>query len=438
MLNCIYNGKPINYYDFVGTDESKIVENKIRLRELSTNGELFCKGCGEKVTLVSSEKRRKHFRHQRNSDCSYDSFTKERSEFEDVKCFFYETISSQPHDYIITMDKRLSDGSWVDIAFEFPNGQMVVLNFIKRSFPDIKMMSLHAKYYHEMHLPNLWIIDGEPSEKNDLVSMFDKDALLISSEWQCAAIYCQANNLNLLLKFKTVQHIKTGRKFAFEEIPITDVRIEAEFCQPFIRKMIDQTNAFIEAENEQYLDDIERKRIEREKRRAREAVKKAKEAEEREKRETELRKQLAEQRALKEAEEKHKEEIKKTELRKKAINNGERLHKSTGKFIGSRIGGKYQLFDLNDIKVNKNVFVQMTPYTREMFEAKLKEAFAGYAAPIRNLILKLLQATDAEKDLYLDIMSQYRGLSEEDERYRILAYISIESGLREYKNSKTK
>ncbi|SDB40374.1 hypothetical protein SAMN02910317_02010 [Ruminococcaceae bacterium FB2012] len=423
MLYCIYNGKSINYYDFVGTDESKIVENKIKLRELSAKGELHCKGCGEKVTLVSSEKRRKHFRHQKASVCSYDQFTKEHGEYEEVKCFFYDIVSKQPRNYAVTMDKRLSDGTWVDIAFEYPNGEIVVLNFIKRSFPDIKLMSKYAIYFHQMTIPNLWIIDGEPSEMNDLVSMFDKDALLMQADWQNAAMYCKAGDPNLLLKFKTIENLKTKSRFAFQEIPIADIIIGPAFQQSFITEIINRTNDEIEAENEQYLAELERKRLAREKKREREAQQKAKEAE---------------LKAQQKTEEKLKKEQDIIRIRQNTVLSAEELHKSSGKFIGMKVNGKYELFDLQEIKVNKNSTVEMTPFTREMFEAKLKEAFAGYAAPIRYLIFKLFKASDEEKDLYLDIMSQYRGLPKDDERFRILAYISIESELREYKNKKNK
>ncbi len=113
-------------------------------------------------------------------------------------------------------------------------------------------------------------------------------------------------------------------------------------------------------------------------------------------------------------------------------------YRSTGKYVGSKVNGQYKLFDLDEIKVNKASTTKMTAFTKEMFEVKLKEAFEGKVFAIKNLILKLMQASDAEKDLYLSIMAQYRGLSKEDERYRILAYISIESGLREYKLKKNK
>lgn len=59
MLTCKYNGKEMYYSDFIedAVSEKEIADKKLLLRKLSDNHELHCKGCGDEVRLVDTEKK---------------------------------------------------------------------------------------------------------------------------------------------------------------------------------------------------------------------------------------------------------------------------------------------------------------------------------------------------------------------------------------------
>lgn len=411
MLSCVLDGKDISYYSFVGDDEDEKITTakKIELKGLSDSGKLHCKGCGAEVRLVDAEKKRKHFRHLRTADCTYDIFARERKPFEDIKLKFYNELKRNNH--TIILDKRLENGSWVDIAFEFNNGRTVVLNFIKRSFDDIKLRDLHEKY-REMGLLDLWVIIGEPSVRNSFTNMFTKDAMLLQGDWQDCVIYASDTVENVLtVKIKTERNLRNNSAFAYKTMMISDFSVNDLGRVPCIEDLTTRTNAEIMLSNLKYSEEQEQKRL---------ALAKAEE-------ERLKRMEMAKQ----------EEEARKAAKAKKQEDKKEELHQSTGMFLGTKIKGQYELIPLEKIKLPPRS-VEMTEYTKEMFEEKLEMAFKGYASPIKNLIMKLAQASDEEKDLYLSLMAQYRSLPKDDERFRILAHISIESGLRKYKSKKGK
>lgn len=72
------------------------------------------------------------------------------------------------------------------------------------------------------------------------------------------------------------------------------------------------------------------------------------------------------------------------------------------------------------------------PFSKDKFEEKLTKAFNGYAAPIKELMLKLHQGSKEEKVIFLELMRTYRELPKDDERLRILVHIFNQSGLSEY------
>ena len=407
MLTCIYKGKEMNYSDFVGRtdDDKEIVDRKLLLRKLSDNGELHCKGCGAEARLVDTEKKKKHFRHLKNSECTYDKFAKERKYFENIKLKFYNEINKSISGQSVVLDKRLDNGEWVDIAFIFDNGTTAVLNFVKRSFSESKMDDFHRKC-KEMGIVDLWVINGEPSVCNDYEHMYAKDAILLQEDWQDLAIYAPDGENDLTVKFKTIRRMKTGQTFAYVSMPISAFSVNDTGKIPYIEKLAEQKNSEIQKENDSYMEE-KRRQLEKQE----EVERKAKE-------------KLAEieQQKIKEKEAK----VKQRE------DDMLELHRRTGKFIGSKIKGEYKLITLEEITLPK-MTIAMTPYTKEIFEEKLNDAFNGYAAPIKDIIMKLAQASEEEKNIYQSLMTPYRSLPNDDERFRILAHISKESGLKKYK-----
>ena len=423
MLTCIYNGKEMNFDDFIenSVNNKEIVDKKLHLRKLSDNSELHCKGCGAEVRFVDTEKKAKHFRHLKSSECTYDKFSNDHKYSEDIRQKFYNEIDKTIPGYEIFLDKRLEDGTWVDIAFVFDNKTTVALNFINRSFKETKMKEQHEKF-KEMGVVDLWIIIGEPSSIDFFEDMYTKDAMLLQDDWQNLVLYASEseseteseNELNpLTVRYKTIYKARIHRqKFHYESMPISAFSVNESGKIPYIEKIIEQKNTEIEKDNELYNEEQRKKQEELERRML--------EAAEEEK------KRLAKLAEVKQEEIKKKENV----LKRKEDSVAE-LHQRTGMFIGSKIKGEYELIPLEEIKLPKTL-IQMMPYTRELFEEKLNKAFIGYAAPIKELMIKLAQCSNEEKDIYLDLMKPYRELPKDDEKFRILAQISIQSALVNY------
>ena len=108
MLTCIYNGKEMNFDDFIenSVNNKEIVDKKLHLRKLSDNSELHCKGCGAEVRFVDTEKKAKHFRHLKSSECTYDKFSNDHKYSEDIRQKFYNEIDKTIPGYEIFLDKH--------------------------------------------------------------------------------------------------------------------------------------------------------------------------------------------------------------------------------------------------------------------------------------------------------------------------------------------
>ncbi|ADU23932.1 competence protein CoiA [Ruminococcus albus] len=409
MLTCKYNGKEMYYSDFIedAVSEKEIADKKLLLRKLSDNHELHCKGCGDEVRLVDTEKKRKHFRHLKNSECTYNKFAKEHKFSEDIKQKFYDEINKTIPGQSVIMDKRLEDGTWVDIAFVFDNKTIIALNFIKRSFNETKMNDQHEKF-KEMGIVDLWVIVGEPSIRNDYDEMFTKDALLLRDDWQNMDLYVSEIDSELTVKFKTTTQLRTYKRFHSESMPISAFSVNESGKIPYIEKIIEQKNSEIEKDNGLYNEEKRRKQEEQERKMLAEAEQKRKLLE----KQKELQQELAKR--------------KEVEQHRKVDKNIE-IHQRTGLFLGS----ENEWIPLEKITMPKTS-IQLMPFSKDKFEEKLTKAFNGYAAPIKELMLKLHQGSKEEKVIFLELMRTYRELPKDDERLRILVHIFNQSGLSEY------
>jgi hypothetical protein len=191
-------------------------------------------------------------------------------------------------------------------------------------------------------------------------------------------------------------------------MPISAFSVNESGKIPYIEKIIEQKNSEIEKDNELYNEEKRRKQEEQERKMLAEAEEK--------------RKLLEKQKELQQALAKRKE----VEQHRKVDKNIE-IHQRTGLFLSS----ENEWISLEKITMPKTS-IPLMPFSKDKFEEKINEAFNGYAAAIKTLMLKLNQGSNEEKDLYLELMEPYRTLPKDDERRRILVYIFNQSGLSEY------
>jgi len=176
----------------------------------------------------------------------------------------------------------------------------------------------------------------------------------LQEDWQDLAIYAPDGENDLTVKFKTIRRMKTGHTFAYVSMPISAFSVNDTGKIPYIEKLAEQKNSEIQKENDSYME--------------------------------EKRRQLEKQKEIERAKEKP-AEIEQQRIKEKEAKVKQReddmleLHRRTGKFIGSKIKGGYKLIALEEITLPK-MTIAMTPYTKEIFEEKLNDAFNGYAAPM--------------------------------------------------------
>ena len=375
MLTCLLDGSEITYYDFV--EKSDDIDNaKIQLKKYSGDNKLKCKGCGETVCFVDSEKRIKHFRHKSGSRCGYSRHAESQKSFEAVKEALYSVIKARDTLCDQTMDKCVAENIWADIYVSLKDGGATVINFIKRSYKDLLLYERH-RFFKEKGIKDFWIILGEPSVMNGKIDMYTKDSLMLREDWQGAGLYCGEESDRIIVRVKN-----DDNTYSNEAIDIHDFTIDENGSLPIVKN---------------------------------------------------IRRRYFEEQAAKPTDEFA--EMRKFSRRKRI----KEFYDKTGKFADGYLGGTFRAIDLEDIKVGKDKNILMAEYTEDDFNEKLEGAFAGDAQDIRALINKLYRAQNDEKEKYDKIMEKYRSLPRSDERFKILSHISIESGFNEYiKNKKQK
>ena len=129
-----------------------------------------CKGCGKTVFFVDSEKRIKHFRHESGNACGYSRFSEAQTSFEAVKEALYSVLKAQEALSDVELDRKISDNLWADMHTSLKGGGELVVNFIKRSFEDLKLVDRH-NFFHKKGIKDIWIILGEPSIMSNKTDM---------------------------------------------------------------------------------------------------------------------------------------------------------------------------------------------------------------------------------------------------------------------------
>lgn len=415
MINCLYNGEIICAGEYIGKDDKIGVERIEELKILSKENKLFCVDydCGENIIFCHGSIKGSYFRHKsgKAGSCEYSKHASERSKFQETKVKLYNHFKKAG--LKVNIDDKIIDNHWTDLSCEFSNRRKIAIEIIDRHTGGLRWNEVHDRY-HKAGIPDIWILQTEVSQEDNLLDMYFTEMLQIDRGTDNQTLYFDTESDTITVIFM----VDIPRK---REIQISNI---CEFTLPYNLLEFNENGQivgeFLKAKNQckeerinKYNDlvseyEIKQKEIIAEKEAEElQRIKQQQELELKRKQEEENKKRKREEALI---------QHRKTEMDKKTA-----IHKQTGVYFGVKRGAEYETYTLEQIVATRPPKNYMTTYTRKEFDDRIKEIQEYEYSGVKMLYNKLCFISPDEKKILLEI---YNSIKDTDiETAKVLEFL---------------
>lgn len=403
MERCLYKGKPLYAFEVKGKFE---FEKEIR----ENSCELFCcdPGCGAPVMYRHGVQRAAHFAHKSNKhNCAYDRYCRSLSAvFRQVRDMMKPVLVrlAEKHGLIIAADQKIQTSPVHYTAFTLTGRNLkIAVDIIDRSIRAMDMEKRRQHYMQNGYKMVQIIVDqlhttpfqehediyypvkfSLNTTNNHSAIVVDKDSLQWALYRMDTADYSEVKDETHTLKRVNVFPVGFDLdQLTIMESELTVITVEKQFL------------AWCNARKdlwERYQQELEQKKIIT---------------------------------FSKPASVTH---IVPPALPAKAKDEKYELFKQTGKFVGSRVKGKWELFDLYEVKINRDAPNYMKKYSFSDMKAAVEAACRGDKAKLMTLMYKMLYADAEERSYFMKIYEGYC-VGKVGDEVRILEYVMRECGM---------